>query len=474
MTTGADRPPSAWSTASNRGALAALATAALAYSFMQNLVLPALPTFSSAFHASPTEVSWIASGFLVSAAVSMAIVSRLGDRHGRVLVLTLATLVFGIATLAAGFATNLPMLIACRIVQGVGGAIIPLSFSIASDQITAARGGFGIGFISSMLGIGSVVGFVLSGLILEYQEWRWLFFIGFIPILFALALLPRLPRSPKSASGPPDWIGGLFLSAGLAATMLAIAKGNSWGWTSTQLIALLACGVITLAAWTQIERFVSSPMVNMSLFGRADLVLLNISTFFIGYAMFAVYTILPGLLAADSTSTGYGFGATPLEIGIFFVPVSTAVVVGGMAAGSARRPGPLSILRIGILCLGSGLTLLAVDHSERLTAYLWMALVGAGVGSCISVLARLVVTASDPSETGISIGLNTAIRTVGAAVAVQVGAAILEGSALNTGLPTESGYSIALLTATGGAIIALAITFILGRMQVSSPYKIPA
>ena len=127
--------------AAERRILWILATAALAYSFMQTLVLPALPSFQKAFDASATDVAWIASAFFLSSSICIPLVGRLGDTHGKVRVLGAAMTVFGLATIAAAFAPSLPVLIGCRVLQGVGGAVFPLAFGIVRDTFAPQRSG---------------------------------------------------------------------------------------------------------------------------------------------------------------------------------------------------------------------------------------------------------------------------------------------------------------------------------------------
>jgi MFS family permease len=438
-----------------------LATAALAYSFMQTLVLPALPVFAADFDARATDVGWIASVFLLTSAVSMPIISRVGDIHGKVRVLTATMAVFGAATLAAGFAPNLPTLIACRAVQGVGGAVFPLAFGIVRDRLPAERVGFGIGVVSSLFGVGTGFGFVASGFVLEELSWRWLFFLGLVPIAAAVVTLPRLPESPRAPGARPDWIGGGLLSVGLVATLLAVTEAQTWGWASAPLLALVALGLSALVAWVFAERHVAHPMVDMQVFSRAPLVLLNLSTFFIGYAMFAVYTLLPGLLTADPHVAGYGFAATPVQVGLFFVPLALSMLAIGPSAGGSRRIGPVGMLRVGVVGLLVGLTVLGLAHDATVVVCGCMLLIGVGCGACLAVLGRLVVQACQPHETGVASGINTVLRTIGGAVSAQIGATVLEGTATGGGPPAEAGYRAAFLMASAGAALALVSTFAL-------------
>jgi MFS family permease len=445
------------SRAGPRAVLSILATAALAYSFMQTLVLPALPSFQEAFGASPTQVAWIASAFFLSSSICIPVVGRLGDTHGKVRVLTLAMAVFGLATVAAALAPNLEVLIACRVVQGVGGAVFPLAFAIVSDELPAADVPFGIGVVSSIFGIGSGLGFVMSGVVLELLSWRWLFGLAALPALATVLLLPRLPGSSGHSGARPDWPGAALLSLGLLAMLVAVSEGNNWGWSSPEVLLGFAGGATVLVLWTRFERRAADPMVDLDVVGRPPMSVLNAATFLIGYAMFAVFTVLPGFVAADPAVAGYGFAASPIAVGVFFLPMALAMLVAGPAAGAARRP-PLTVLRIGVAALTVALGLLAVARGEQWMIYAWMALVGVGSGSCLAVLGRLVVEAVPAGQSGVAGAVNTIARTIGGAVAGQAGAAMVTAFVLDSGVPAARGYTTAFAVAAGCGLAALAVT----------------
>ena len=196
----------------------------------------------------------------------------------------------------------------------------------------------------------------MSGVVLELLSWRWLFVLALVPVAVAIALVPRLPESRELAPGRPDWLGGLLLSIALLALLVGLTEGKDWGWTSTAVLGLFTGGIAVLAIWVAIERRVEYPMVDLDVFARPPIALLSACTFLIGYAMFAVYTILPGFVAADPAEAGHGFSASPIEIGVFLLPVAVAMLVSGPPAGGARQVAPINVLRLGIVaavCWGS-------------------------------------------------------------------------------------------------------------------------
>ena len=323
--------------------------------------------------------------------------------------------------------------------------------------------------MSSVFGIGSGLGFVLSGVILEALSWRWLFVLGALPVVATVALLPRLPASPARPGTRPDWLGAALLSLGLLSLLVAVSQGNRWGWGSPKEAVCAVLGFSLLVVWTRVERLVADPMVDMEMLARPSMTLLNVTAFLIGYAMFAVFTVLPGAVAADPAEVGYGFAASPIATGLFFLPCAVAMLVMGPVAGGARRIAPVAVLRIGILALTCSLVLLAVARDDRFLLYVWMTVLGAGQAICLAVLGRLAVEWAPADQSGVAGGINTISRTIGGAVAGVAGAAIVSAFTLDRGLPAAHGYTVAFLVAAGAGVVALGATVAFGHSRMAPP-----
>ena len=196
----------------------------------------------------------------------------------------------------------------------------------------------------------------------------------------------------------------------------------------------------------------------------------NVATFVIGFSMFSAFILLPnfvslprGLPAVLADQVDYGFGASPVEVGLFFIPSSVAMIIAGPLGGSlGTRVGPAVVLRIGIVLLGVGAGLLALVHDEPWTIYAWMTLFGTGIAFSFASLGALVIANSAPHETGVATGMNTIMRTAGAALGAQIAAAVISSNTIaGTDIPLESGFTIAFAMGAGGALIALVPTMLL-------------
>jgi len=180
--------------------LAALALAGLAYSLQQTMVLPALPALQEDFGTTTTWTTWIFTAFLLTSAVLTPILGKLGDQHGKERLLAISLGIFLIGCIGAAAAWNIWSLIGWRAVQGAGGAVFPLSFAIINDEFPREKAGQAIGAISAVLAAGGGLGLPLSGILVDYLSWRWIFIVGAIAIAAALVLVILLvPESPIRA-----------------------------------------------------------------------------------------------------------------------------------------------------------------------------------------------------------------------------------------------------------------------------------
>jgi EmrB/QacA subfamily drug resistance transporter len=459
--------------------LALLTVAGISFAVMQTLVVPALPFFQREFGTTASWATWIATGFLLSSSVLTPILGKLGDSYGKKRMLVISLGIFGLASLGAAAAWDLPSLIFFRVVQGAGAAVFPLSFGIIRDEFPPEKIGLGIGTVSSVFGVGGGVGLVLSGVIIEHLTWHWLFLIGAVPVLASTVMLALyVPESPVKFPTKPDYVGGLTLSLALGTLLVALSEGTNWGWLSAGVLGLLAASAILFTVWASIEGRVPEPMVDLRTFARREMAATNVTTLLMGFSMFSTFILLPnfvqiplGLPPQLADELDYGFGASPVEVGLFFLPSSVAMMVAGPFAGAlGTRIGNHVTLRIGIGFLVLALVLLASLHHAPWTIYAWMVFMGIGLAFSFASLGTLVIEYSPPGETGIASGMNTIMRTIGAALGSQVAAAIISANTLaGTDIPVERGFTLAFTISAVGALVALLPTFLLTRRPAPRP-----
>jgi len=435
-----------------------LAIGAVAYSLAQTMIIPALPAIQKDTGVSEASVTWLLTAFLLVASVATPILGRLGDMFGKERLLLITLGLFGIGSLVCALgSTSIALLILGRVIQGAGGAVFPLSFGIIRDEFPRERVATSIGIVSAVFGIGGGFGLVLAGVMVDHLSVAWLFWISLgVTAVAAWATWRFVPESPVRAPAKIDWGGGALLSVALIALLLGVSQGPDWGWTSAGVLVLIASGIVLVGAFTAYERRVAQPLVDMHMMARRAVWSPNVAAFAIGFAMFGSFILIPTMTEAPE-STGYGFGLSATGAGLVLLPSSVTMLVFGPLAGwMGSRFGSRLPLALGALCSAGAFAVLTFAHSALWTIAVGGALLGIGIALALAAMANLVVSAVEPTQTGVATGINTIMRNIGGAVGGQIVASVLASHLLASGEPAESAYTIAFGMSGVAALAALA------------------
>jgi EmrB/QacA subfamily drug resistance transporter len=447
--------------------LAVLAVAGLSFALLQTMVAPALPAIQREFGASTTAVTWVLTVYLLTASIFTPILGRLGDMFGKERLLVIVLLVLAAGTLISALSSSLGVLIAGRAVQGAGGAIFPLAFGIIRDEFPRERVGTAIGLISATFGIGGGAGLVLSGLIVDHFDYTWIFWLSLVVILGAVVATHLfVPESPVKTPARIDWGGAALMSAGLTAILLAVSEGNGWGWGSWRVLGLLAGGAVVLVVWGFYELRVPDPLVDMRVMRLRGVWTTNVTALMVGFGMFGSFLLVPQLVQLPE-ATGFGFGASVTEAGLFLLPSSIVMLVAGPGAGwLGMRFGPRLPLLIGVATTAAAFLVLAVAHTEPWHVYVSSLLLGAGIGLAFASMATLIVDAVPQTMTGVATGMNTIMRSVGGALGAQIAASVVGAHLSASGLPEESGFVAAFVLSAAVLLLAFAAALLIPRRAV--------
>jgi EmrB/QacA subfamily drug resistance transporter len=464
--------------------LAVLALAALSYALLQTMVAPALPEIQHELGATPTQVTWVLTVYLLTASIATPILGRLGDMFGKERMLVVVLGLFAVGSLISALSSSLELLIAGRAVQGAAGAVFPLAFGIIRDEFPRDRVATGIGLISATFGIGGGAGLILSGLIVDNLSYRWIFWFGLVVVVIAtIATHLWVPESPIKSPARVDIGGALLLSAGLTAFLLAVSEGNRWGWGSARIIGLFVAAAALLVIWVLYEQRVRQPLVDIELLRLRGVWTTNLTGFLIGFGMFGSFILIPQFVQMPEAA-GYGFGVGVTGAGLFMLPSTAVMLVAGPLAGSlAGRVGSKVPLLIGTACASLSFVLLAVAHSDEWQIVVAVSFLGLGIGLSFASMANLIVDAVPQSQTGEATGMNTIMRTVGGAFGAQIAAAIITNHVEpGTPFPTESGFTTAFVLGAISVAVAFAAATLIPRQDsgglpderlVGSPRPLP-
>ncbi len=441
---------------------------------MATLVVPLLPEFPAILGVSTDDASWLVTTTLLSSAVATPIVSRSADMYGKrkMMVVCLAIMVAGSVLAAVGGA--FVWLIIGRALQGFSTALIPVGISIMRDELPKEKMGSAVALMSATLGIGSALGLPLAGVLHHSMGWASIFWISAAAgALLLLAVVLVVPESKVRASGTFDYAGALVLSAALAALLLAISKGGSWGWASEPVLLLFLTAALLLAVWVPYELKVRQPMVDLRTSGRRPVLMTNLASLLIGFSMFANMLLTTQQLQLPA-ATGYGFELNVTAAGLCMVPSGLAMVVFAPLSGR--------IIRIfgGKTALMAGALVMLVGYVGRVFLYdsiAWI-IIGStvvGVGSAIAYAAMptLIMGAVPITETASANGLNTLVRALGNSTSSAAVAAVFTSVTVAVGdtrMPSFDAFKdIFWLAALASAASMLAAFFIPGTAAAHRP-----
>jgi EmrB/QacA subfamily drug resistance transporter len=437
----------------------------------------ALPSIQRDLGASISGLEWTINGYTLSFAVLLATGGRLGDIFGRRRMFLIGVVVFAISSATAGLALNATDLVVSRVVQGVGAALMmPGTLSIITDAFPAHERGKAMGTWAGVSALALAVGPVLGGFLTEHVSWRAIFYLN-IPVAAAAiaASLFAVRESRDTTVGREvDYLGVATLTAGLTALVLALVEGNSWGWDSAGIVALLAGAALALGAFVVAELRVKVPMVEFRFFADRNFVGAVTVALIITFAMMGVFFFL-ALYMQDILRY------SPLEAGVRFLP-STLMIVGvaPVAGRLADRFGPRWLMVSGLVILTASLysfSGIAVD-STYLDLLPGFMLLGIGIALTMSPMTSAAMNAVAVEKAGIASGVLSMFRMVGGSLGVAVTGAIFQGAAgssFETATPQHfvDGLSNAMIvsavvTLIGAAVAALAINARPKRVSVET------
>jgi EmrB/QacA subfamily drug resistance transporter len=392
----------------------AVTSLALMLAFLDALVVTtALPTLRVALHGSLADLEWTVNAYNLAFACLLLTGAALGDRYGRRRMLCAGLAIFLGASLLAGWAPTIGVLVAARALQGVGAAImVPLTLTLVTDAYPPERRGWAIGVWGGIGGLSGAIGPFVGGAVVQAISWHWIFWIN-LPV--GLVLIPlALLRVRESHGGHPrlDVVGVVLVSIGLF--------GIVWGlirWSYPEALA----GVVVVALFLLWERRTSHPMLALAMFRKANFAAANGISFCLFAGLFGALFLMSQFLQSAQ-------GSTPLQAGAqLLVWSATGLFVAPLAGRLAGRYGNRPFMLAGLVLQAAGLAGLALI-ARPATSFLEMApllfLSGAGTAMVFPTVAGEVMASVAPPQIGIASGTNSALRELGGVFGIAVLAAV--------------------------------------------------
>ncbi|MFI6393584.1 MFS transporter [Nonomuraea sp. NPDC050540] len=440
--------------------LLVLLAGVLIYTTLGSAIVPGLVRFQADLGASPSAAAWLFTGFLLAASIATPVAGRLGDMYGKRRVVTWTFAIMAAGALVSGLAPGLPVMIAGQLLLGVGAGIYPLAYGLAREVLPARSVGVAIGTIGGVATAGGLIGYLVGGGLADAFSHRWLLGAGAAMLAATVAARLVIPGSDLRLGGALDVGGVLLFAASVVALLLSVTYAADDGWLSWRVTPLLAFAVAGAAGWIRYESRHPRPFVDMALLRRRVVLAPSLIALAVGFSSVVVFVVVPQLVTLP-VETGYGFGGTTAQAGLYLLPTALAFLVAGPAAGALERVlPPRAVIIGGALLMALSVAALALWHREPWQLMAAGAVMGVGYGLAFTAMTSLIVRAVAPGETGVSTGISTLARTLGETLGSQAGLSIL-AARLDpaTGVPAEAGFGLAFVLGAGAAVLALVGAF---------------
>jgi EmrB/QacA subfamily drug resistance transporter len=459
-----------WGTAPARGVLATTILGSGMAMLDGSIVNVALPRIGRELNASVAGLQWILDGYLLALASLILVSGSLGDRYGRRRVFMVGVVWFGAASVLCGLAVSTPMLVATRVLQGVGGALLtPGSLAILQATFVREDRSRAIGAWSGLGGLAAAIGPLVGGVLVQVWSWRLGFLIN-LPIAVVCIWLARryVPESrDETATGRPNVVSAVLGALGLAGITAALVEAPSRGISDPLVLVAAVVGIGALGTFVQLQRRSADPLVPPNLFVERTFTLANGLTF-------VVYAALGGVLMLLVLQLQVSLGYSPTAAGISGLPITIIMLLlSGRSGALAQRIGPRLQLVAGPFVLAAGMLLMLriSPGASYLGAVLPAVVVfGLGLATVVAPVTATVLAAAPDEHVGVASGVNNAIARAGNLLAIAVLPAIagLTGESYSNPAALTSGWRIALCVCAGlavvGGLLALGV-----RNDVLSP-----
>jgi EmrB/QacA subfamily drug resistance transporter len=391
------------------------------------IVILGLPDMLQDLHSNLVRMTWVLMAYLLVSTALLLTFGRMADMFGRVKMYNLGFIIFTLGSVACGLSQSDTMLIASRVVQGLGGAMLAANaMAIITEVFPAKQRGQAMGFNAITWGAGSVLGPVLGGIILATASWRWIFLvnlpIGIVATLLAYLILHDIAPNPKGERF--DVWGALFFSVGLVALLLAITGGIGSGWLNPRILGLFALAMVALALFFVRERRFAYPMLDLSLFENRTYAFSVAAATLQSLAIFAVNFLLIFYLQGVRAYS-------PLTAALLILPMPLiSSVVGPLSGRWADRIGGKIPASLGLAA--QALALLVLFTFTPTTPYpalaLALALMGIGSGLFWSPNTSTAMGASPRNRLGVASATLNTMRNVGMVFSFAVALAVAAAS----------------------------------------------
>jgi len=394
-----------------------------ASAFPTTLLSASLPDIAKDLHTSTSVISWVQAAPAIAFAVGMPFFGKLGDLYGHRRTFVLGFTAMTVGALATAFAWNAGALIGIRTVaQLAGAATSTAAFGLIASVFERDERARAIGLYTAVLAMSPVVAVVAGGPIIEQLGWRWLFIFQAMPAAVAIVVgYVILPDTPRKVGTRFDVLGALTLTGGITATLLAVNRGNPWGWTHPVVVGGFVIGPLLLALFVRIENHTDSPLLPMTMLRRREFALPVVTNGLVQLSYIGGFTIAPFMV-----SRLFGYKTYPTALIIAIRPVAFSIAA--WVAGRQAQRFDVRLFQISgnaVVAVSAVVTAFGAWQRSLPLLIVGLILTGAGVGYGRPSNAVSVTNSVHESDVGIATGVLNMVSTIGSAVGTTVMLAIV-------------------------------------------------
>ncbi len=419
------------------------------------IVNVALPAIARDLGGGLVTQQWTVDAYLIALGALILVAGAVSDAFGRILVLRIGLIAFGVASIAVALAPDAVFLVIARAAQGAAGAfLVPSSLALITSTMVEPLRSRAIGIWTASTTAAMIVGPLLGGLIVDHLSWRWAFLLNVLPIAVSLWFLTRLDhRETRRPDARADPGGALMCTFGLGGAVFALIEQPNAGWSAPWIWLPGVGGLALLVAFVWRQRHVADPILPLDLFRSRTFSAGNLATFFV-YAALA----LNGFVLAVYLQQGASLTAT--LAGLASLPTTIVMIVLSPRAGAlAGRWGPRLFMTVGPLIMAVGAVLLltvAADFDYWWQVFPAMVVFGFGLALTVSPLTAAILGAADSERAGIASAVNNAVARVAGLLPIAALGAIT-GGALDLAGFHRAAVVTAILLVIGGVVSLLGI-----------------
>ncbi len=385
----------------------------------------ALPTMARVLHAGTSSLQWINDAYTLCFAALLIPAGALGDRYGRRLSLLAGLSVFGAGSVWAAESGGTSMLIAARVLMGLGATfVMPATLSVLNSVFPPRERPQAIATWSAVTGVGIVIGPTLGGLLLTHFWWGSVFLINVPVVALALAgVLAVVPETAEPDGRRLDVPGTVLVAVALVAIVDAVIEAPSHGWTSAVTLGEFAAGAVALAAFLWWELRTANPLVDVRVFTSRAFSMAAGSVAIVFFALFGTLFLLTQYLQLV-------LGYSPLSAGLRALPFALSMAAVSAASPTlVKRIGPRAAMPAGVALMGLGLFDLATAsvHSGYVSLAVAIAIMGAGMGLVMAPASVIIMDNLPASQAGAGSAINNTIRQVGGALGIAILGSVASG-----------------------------------------------